>query len=294
MMTKSLEPWVLNDIDQALMDLAWKEDLSSPPLDATTHFLLKDNSYFTKACLVSKEKKPILFCGMPLLEALLKKFAPDCKIQSAYEEGDPVEPAATLCTLEGPAAQLLMLERTLLNFLQRLCAIATLTKEYVKAVAGTSARILDTRKTTPGWRHLEKYAVHCGGGVNHRMGLYDAIMIKDTHCDALGGLSKALQQLPQDILKQYPVIVEIRTEKDLHIALEEGTHRISRLLLDNMSLDALKTCVNICNHQYPTEASGNVDLHTVNAIAQTGVDFISVGKITHSAGVVDLSMKCEV
>jgi nicotinate-nucleotide pyrophosphorylase (carboxylating) len=186
-----------------------------------------------------------------------------------------------------------MAERTVLNFLQRLCAISTLTKEFVDRIADTPMRILDTRKTTPGMRHLEKYAVTCGGGVNHRLGLYDAIMIKNNHIDILGGMKKTIQKLPLQKPGDRPVIVEVRTLEELNLVLESAKEKINRILFDNVNLEDLRKGVKMCQGLFKTEASGGIHLENIRAIAQTGVDFASVGGITHSAGCIDLSMHME-
>jgi nicotinate-nucleotide pyrophosphorylase (carboxylating) len=278
-------------VDTELLNLAFLEDLGSPALDITTSLLLTDSAPIMKARILSKHPDPIISCGLPVVEALLQRFAPACHIESAQPDGTLILPQTTLYTLAGPAAGLLMLERIILNFLQHLCAISTLTFHYVAKIRHTQAQILDTRKTTPGFRHLEKYAVQCGGGANHRMGLYDAVMVKDTHSDFLGGMTAALAKLPDDILQRCPVIVEIQTPEELSIILEHAAHKVSRVLLDNMSPELMTLCAERCKDRLPTEASGNIDLENISDVAKTGVDFISVGKITHSAGSVDLSMK---
>lgn len=291
-MNTTLFSWELNAIDLQLIDLAFIEDLGVPYSDITTALLfptLKENS---RATIISKQPQPIMICGLPIIKAVLQKLG-DCKVQSDFSDGQILQPGATLLTLMGPAHILLMAERIILNFLQRLCAIATLTAHYVKKINHTAAKILDTRKTLPGFRHLEKYAVQCGGGVNHRMGLYDAIMIKDTHIDLLGGMAMALGGLPDDILQKFPVIVEVRTVAELTIVLQNGLHKVTRVLLDNMSSTLMSECVALCKGRVTTEASGNMNLETIATVAECGVDFISVGKLTHSAGNVDLSMKCE-
>jgi nicotinate-nucleotide pyrophosphorylase (carboxylating) len=251
---------------------------------------IKNNS---KAKIISKHPYPIVICGLPIVKAVLKKIDENCEIQSDFADGNLLQPGETLLIATGPASALLMAERVVLNFLQRLCAIATLTAQFVKAISHTSTKILDTRKTTPGFRHLEKYAVHCGGGVNHRMGLYDAIMVKDTHIDLLGGMAVALKVLPETITQHFPVIVEVRTIDELMIVLEQGQHKVTRVLLDNMTPALMAECVSMCKGKITTEASGNMTLENVTAAAESGVDYISVGKITHSAGSVDLSMKGE-
>lgn len=284
--------WKLNQTDLALIDLALAEDLNVPFNDITTTTLFSEAKNTTRARIISKNAEPIVICGIPVVEAILAKLDTPYHIHSDFCDGQILAADATLITITGPAHNLLMVERTLLNFLQRLCAISTLTARYVNVIKHTTTKILDTRKTTPGFRHLEKYAVHCGGGVNHRMGLYDAIMIKDTHIDSLGGMVNALHALPDDITQKYPVIVEVRTIDELNVVLEQGRHKITRVLLDNMPLKIMSECIHLCKNKIATEASGNMDINTVLPVAECGVDFISVGKITHSATTVDLSMKC--
>ncbi|MCD6047654.1 MAG: nadC [Gammaproteobacteria bacterium] len=288
----TLSSWQLNSIDSSLIELALKEDLGHPFRDMTTATLFPElERARATAKIISKHPEPIVFCGLPLIKAILNQLTPDYQLQVLIHDGDTVAPGETLFNIEGSANALLMAERTILNFIQRLSAVASLTKKFVDAVHGTTMKILDTRKTTPGFRHLEKYAVQCGGGVNHRMGLYDALMVKDTHIDALGGMSQALQRLPENITEKYPVIIEVRTQDELNIVLEKAPHKVSRVLLDNMSLEEMAKCVKLCQNIMPTEASGNMSLNTIRAVAETGVDFASVGKLTHSAGSVDLSMK---
>ncbi len=291
-MNTKTSSWELNDIDLRLIDLAFVEDLGYPYQDITTEQLFLNTKNSSKAKIISKHSDEIIICGLPILKSIIEKIDKDITLQSNYRDGMTLAQGQTLLTLQGSPHHLLMIERILLNFLQRLCAIATLTGKFVKKIAFSKAKILDTRKTIPGFRHLEKYAVFCGGGVNHRFGLYDAIMIKDTHSDFLGGMTNALNQLPDNILEKYPVIVEVRNIDELDIALKHK-YKITRVLLDNMKPDRIKTCLTHLRGQLPTESSGNVDLENIQAIAETGVNFISVGKITHSAGNVDLSMKCE-
>lgn len=285
--------WQLNAIDQKLIMLALIEDLGQSFQDITTNLLFTKKDNRVNAKIISKHPTPIIMCGHPVVRAILQNFDAECEISNEHPDGEIVSPGTTLFTLDGNAKTLLMAERTILNFLQRLCAVATLTSRYVSAVQETHMKILDTRKTTPGFRHLEKYAVACGGGVNHRMGLYDAIMVKDTHIDALGGMQNALEKIPDQTKDSFPVIVEVRTLAELDIVLKQGRNKVSRVLLDNMAPHLMIQCVNLCRGVFATEASGNIDLDTVRIVAETGVDFASVGKITHSAGSVDLSMKCD-
>jgi nicotinate-nucleotide pyrophosphorylase (carboxylating) len=286
--------WELNNLDLQLIDLAFAEDLGVPYCDRTTELLFPEIKNNFNAKIISKNSEPVIVCGLPVVKAILEKLDNRYTLQSDYRDGQTLQPGATLLTLHGPAQSLLMIERIVLNFLQRLSAIATLTAKFVNAINHTPTKILDTRKTLPGFRHLEKYAVYCGGGVNHRMGLYDAVMIKDTHIDLLGGINIALHTLPEKTVQQLPVIIEVRTVAELAIVLDKGLSKVTRLLLDNMSPILIAECVALCKGLISTEASGNINLDNIRAVAECGVDFISVGKLTHSAGNVDLSMKCEI
>lgn len=289
--------WRLDDIDKTLLELALREDLGTPFHDITTQTLFADNNKTCQARIISKHPEPIVLCGLPVIKAVVEKLTSDYKIHAHYQDGQSIEPGQTLLTITAPAQYLLMAERTILNFLQRLCAVATLTHKFVQRVKHTQLKILDTRKTTPGFRHLEKYAVACGGGVNHRMGLYDAIMVKDTHVDALGGMEQAMTTLDSRVRgndgPHCPIIIEVRTIKELETVIKHGKNTVTRVLLDNMSPELMLKCVALCKGIFPTEASGNINLDNIKIIAETGVDFASIGKLTHSAGSVDLSMKCD-
>jgi nicotinate-nucleotide pyrophosphorylase (carboxylating) len=209
-------------------------------------------------------------------------------------DGGAAEPGHALLCLGGPAGSILTGERTALNFLGRLSGIATLTRRFVEAVEGTGARIVDTRKTTPGWRALEKEAVRAGGGTNHRMGLHDMVLIKDNHIAAAGGISRAVEGVRRSNDRGLAVEVEVRDLDELETALELG---VDRILLDNMRGDTLARAVERARRLGPDrpelEASGNVTLATVRAIAETGVDLISVGALTHSAPAADISLRFE-
>lgn len=286
--------WELNQLDKQLIQQAFQEDLGLPYDDVTTRLLFSDKAKIsTKAKIISKHHAPLVLSGLRVAKEVLHTLDQNTQIESDFSDGEIVLPGQTLMTLSGPATALLMAERTLLNFLQHLCAVATLTAQFAERIKHTSTKILDTRKTLPGFRHLDKYAVQCGGGVNHRMGLYDALMIKDTHIDALGGIENAMQSLPNDAAKRYPVIVEVRNIHELSIVLDMGLNKITRVLLDNMTPEMIKQCVKLCQSRTQTEASGNIDLDNVASVAKCGVDFISVGKLTHSAGNANLSMICE-
>lgn len=279
----------LNFIDETLLNLSLEEDFGFPWKDLTTSILFPNNNTY-RAQIISKETHDIIICGIPLIKTLLQKFDNTCELKSDFQDGQVLKANSGLLTLNGKAKTILMLERTILNFLRHLCAIATLTNRFVIKVKDTPLKILDTRKTTPGMRHLEKYAVHCGGGVNHRMGLYDAIMIKDTHIDLLGGIKNTLEQLPEKPLVS--VIVEVRSIKELQKVLKYGADKVTRVLLDNMSLSEMRSAVNLCQNVIETEASGNISLENIVPIAETGVQYASIGRLTYGAGHVDLSMQC--
>jgi nicotinate-nucleotide pyrophosphorylase (carboxylating) len=203
-------------------------------------------------------------------------------------DGTPVTPGTELAKVHGPARALLIGERIALNFLQRMSGIATATSRYVAAVAGTRARILDTRKTVPGLRLLDKWAVVLGGGYNHRIGLYDMAMIKDNHIAAAGGITPAVERVRARWGYQVPLEVEVG---DLEQLAEALTLDVDQIMLDNMTPDAMRAAVEMTAGRVPLEASGNVSLETVAAIAATGVDYISVGKLTHSVEALDISFK---
>jgi nicotinate-nucleotide pyrophosphorylase (carboxylating) len=192
-------------------------------------------------------------------------------------------------TAAGPVRSLLSAERTALNFIQRLSGLATRTAAFVAAVKGTNAVILDTRKTTPGWRVLEKYAVRQGGGRNHRMGLYDAVMIKDNHVDACGGIGKAIERCLENMKKNgKPLFIEVET-RNLDEVREAAGYPIQRIMLDNMDAGTMREAVRMIGGRIETEASGNVTLANVRSVADTGVNYISIGGLTHSVPVLDIS-----
>ena len=280
----------LNSIDHSLINLALEEDLGNPWFDATSRLLLGNDATIRHASIISKSPEPITVCGIALGRAIFNKLSPQCQINSKFNDGDSLTCSQTLLEIAGNASAILAGERVVLNFLRHLCAIATLTARYVDKIKHTQLKILDTRKTTPGMRHLEKYAVQCGGGVNHRMGLYDAIMIKDTHIDLLGGMQEALEYLPNSDSNSLPVIVEVRSREELAIVLNLGRNKVNRVLLDNMTPAMLKNCVGDCTGIFETEASGNISLDTIVPIAESGVHYASIGQLTYGAGHVDLSM----
>ncbi len=286
-----MNEWELNQIDRKLIELALQEDLGLIFTDATTELLFPKQAQQQTLTLVNKEERPIVLCGIALLSEILTRFQTPFLLSTSFNDGDLTPAKSEPLTIQGQASSLLMAERTMLNFLRHLSAIATLTRQLVDIVKHTQLKILDTRKTTPGWRHLEKYAVACGGGVNHRMGLYDAIMVKDTHVDLLGGMEAALAKLPSGANKQLATIIEVRNEAELQVILDQGLDKVDRVLLDNMSPERMAACVKRCKGQLATEASGNLNLNSIKAVAESGVDYASIGMLTHSAGNVDLSFR---
>lgn len=269
--------------------LALAEDVGSG--DATT---LATVPVTARARAVMRTRQPLVLAGLALAQAAFRAADASLQIDLLGADGRKVPAGFDLLRVSGPARGILSAERVALNFVQRLSGIATLTEQYVTAVADTNAKILDTRKTTPGLRLLEKYAVRCGGGNNHRLGLFDMILIKDNHLVALHGaqpnpiaaaVHRARQQFPD--LK---VEVEADTLEQVEHAIDAGADFV---LLDNMTLDQLRQAVERVARRLKTEASGGVNLTTIRSIAATGVDFISVGALTHSAPAVDIGLDFE-
>jgi nicotinate-nucleotide pyrophosphorylase (carboxylating) len=274
---------------RSLVTAALAEDIGAG--DITTEMAVPSDQR-AEACILAKES--CVVAGLPLVKEVFTQIDRAITVKSLVEDGDVLEKGTRVCVLNGPARGILTGERTALNFLQRLSGIATLTRQFVDEIAGTKAKILDTRKTTPTLRILEKYAVAAGGGTNHRMGLYDAVMITDNHRAILDRLGpKALGDAVSAARKSHPnapIIVEADTLEQVEEALAAGANHI---LLDNMTLDELREAVALVTSRAKTEASGGVTLKTVRAIAQTGIDYISVGALTHSAKAVDFSMEME-
>ena len=240
-----------------------------------------------EASLVARE--PLVVAGLRVALAFFAATDPTVGLTVQVEDGDRVEAGATLATLHMNARALLAAERSALNVLCHLSGVATLTRAYADAVEGTGARVLDTRKTLPGLRWLEKYAVQHGGGVNHRMGLWDAAMIKDNHVAVAGGVGEAVRRVVDAGVS--PIIVEVDRLDQIEPAITAGA---TRLLLDNMDADVLREAVALVAGRVPTEASGGVQLETIRALAESGVDYLSVGRLTQSAPAVDISLDAAV
>jgi nicotinate-nucleotide pyrophosphorylase (carboxylating) len=239
----------------------------------------------TRARARITQKQPGVLFGLEPAQLAFALLDPDARFTPLAEEGSWRDGGPVL-DIEGSAAALLGAERTALNFMQRLSGVATLTARYVEAVRGTRARVLDTRKTTPGLRLLEKAAVVAGGGTNHRAGLYDAILIKENHAAMAGGVGEAIR-LARAAAPDVLVEVECRSEAEVQEALAAGAPRV---LLDNMSPDRMRAIVASVGERAELEASGGIDLETIRDVAETGVHFISVGALTHSAAALDLSL----
>jgi nicotinate-nucleotide pyrophosphorylase (carboxylating) len=239
-------------------------------------------------------KEYLVICGLEVAEAVFLHLDAEIpEIETTYSEGDEVEEGTVFATLKGYADVLLTGERVALNILQRMCGVATLTRAYVKAVEGTNAQIVDTRKTTPGLRLMEKYAVTVGGGKNHRMGLDDGVLIKDNHITLAGGITEAVVAAKQKVGHLHKIEVEITNWAQLREAIEAGADMI---MLDNQTPDEAAKLVGMSRDMNPAvmiEASGGMDLDRVRSFAEAGVDLISVGRLTHSARAVDISFKIQ-
>jgi nicotinate-nucleotide pyrophosphorylase (carboxylating) len=270
-------------VEQAVA-AALEEDLGSMG-DITTDAIIPANAQGEASIIV---RKPGVIAGLDLAEATFKSLDPDVRFTRIVEDASKVEAGGTIANLAGKTRALLTGERTALNFLGHLSGIATLTATYVAAVEGTRAKIVETRKTTPNLRAPEKYAVRCGGGMNHRFGLYDAVLVKDNHIAAAGGLADALNTLRTAVGHLVKIEVEVDTLDQLEEALR---FPIDAVLLDNMDVGTLKKAVALVKGRVVTEASGGVTLENVGEIAKTGVDLISVGALTHSARSLDSSLE---
>ena len=265
-----------------LIELALAEDVG--PGDVTTQATIPEGA--TGEAVILAKAHGVL-AGLPVAAEVFRRVDRGIRFEELAQDGEPVAPGDAVARLSGPLRGILTGERVALNFLSHLSGIATLTAEFVTAVAPYRAVILDTRKTTPGWRSLEKYAVRCGGGRNHRLGLYDMVLIKDNHIAACGSISEAVRRVRAAGVKA-PIEVEA---KDLDELAEALSLEVDRILLDNMDLEELREAVRLAGGETPLEASGGVTLETVAEVAACGVDFISVGAITHSAPALDLSLE---
>jgi nicotinate-nucleotide pyrophosphorylase (carboxylating) len=272
---------VATDTVERIVLAALAEDIGAG--DVTTDATIPADAVGMADLLV---KEAGVVCGVRVAETTFRALDPDIRFEAIASDGDVVEPPAIVARISGSERAILTGERVALNFLGRLSGIATLTRRYVDAIEGTGASVLDTRKTTPGLRELEKYAVACGGGRNHRFGLDDAVLVKDNHLRAAGSVSAAVELVRA--ATALPIEVECDMLDQLAEALDVG---VDAILLDNMSLDQLREAVDLTGGRARLEASGGVTLDTIRPIAETGVDEISVGALTHSARSLDVSLE---
>ena len=270
-----------------LIALAFREDIGDG--DHTSLSTIPENARGAARLLVKDDG---VLAGVELAQAVAAHFDPALSFRIYLEDGAQVKKGDIAFNLMGPTRSILMVERVLLNFMQRMSGIATTTRRYVDAVEGTGCRVLDTRKTTPGLRGVEKWAVRLGGGQNHRHGLYDMIMIKDNHHDFAGGIPQAIASAREYLARtgrQLPIEVETRNLEEVELAVETGG--IQRIMLDNFTPERMREAVQLIGGRFETEASGGITLTTVRSFAETGVDFVSVGALTHSVPSLDLSLK---
>jgi len=274
----------IDDKIRHLIELSLSEDIGKG--DLTSEAVI-DEGVLAKGIIVAKEEG--VLAGLDIAKTVFLQSDPDFVFESPFKDGNKVMRGEEVATLKGRAKSILSGERTALNFLQHLSGIATLTSKYVERVKDTGIRILDTRKTTPGLRWLEKYAVKMGGGENHRMGLFDMILIKENHIKAVGSISKAVQKAKA----KYPMKkIEVET-RNLGEVKEAVNSEVDWIMLDNMSTDEIKKAVKVIRSsrkETKIEASGRIDLNNVRELALTGVDFISMGALTHSAPALDFSL----
>jgi nicotinate-nucleotide pyrophosphorylase (carboxylating) len=276
---KGLDPFVLrNSLKAYLMEDLGHGDITS------CHLPQREKT----VTAVIRAKEEGILAGVPVAQEVFCLLDPQTKTESLAQEGSSIGKGTEVARITGQAFALLRAERTALNILQRLSGIATRTREMVDLIASTGARLVDTRKTTPGFRVLEKYAVTTGGALNHRMGLYDCAMIKDNHVKVAGSIREAVLAVRKAIPFTARIEVEVKDLKELADALEAGAHLV---LLDNMDLPMLRQAVDQAKEKALTEASGNITPHNIRAVAQTGVNYISSGSIIHHAVWLDMNMK---
>jgi nicotinate-nucleotide pyrophosphorylase (carboxylating) len=269
--------------NEKLIGLALEEDIG--PGDVTTNALIEPDRAATGIIFA---KEPFILAGLHVAEEVFTNLDPGMSFDTTFQDGDRVENRDEILTVRGNCRAVLTGERTALNFLQRLSGISTLTRQYVDQVAGSKVRLTDTRKTTPGWRRLEKYAVKIGGADNHRFGLYDGVLIKDNHIMACGGIREAVDRIRNDQAHPLQIEVEVSDMNQVRQALESG---VDIIMLDNMKPNDIRKAVTLIDGRALVEVSGGVTLETLVEAANTGVDIISIGALTHSARSVDISMR---
>lgn len=277
----------VNQLEDALIDLAFAEDIGDG--DHTTLCCIPENA-MGKSHLLIKEDG--ILAGVDMARKVFNRFDSTMEMEVFMEDGTKVKKGDIAFVVKGKVRSLLQTERLMLNIMQRMSGIATMTNKYVKLIEGTGAHVLDTRKTTPGMRILEKQAVKIGGGMNHRIGLFDMILLKDNHVDFAGGINNAIDRCHQYLKEKglnLKIEIEVRNFDELQQVLDKGG--VNRIMLDNFTVPDTKKAVDIINHRYEVESSGGITFETIRSYAEQGVDFISVGALTHSVKGLDMSFK---
>ena len=277
----------VNELEDRLIDLAFAEDIGDG--DHTTLCCIPEAA-MGKSHLLIKEQG--VLAGVELAKKVFNRFDPTMEVEVLINDGAAVKPGDIAMVVTGRIQSLLQTERLMLNIMQRMSGIATMTSKYVARIAGTGAHVLDTRKTTPGLRMIEKQAVKIGGGMNHRIGLFDIILLKDNHVDFSGGIANAINRCHEYLKAKnldLKIEIEVRNFDELQQVLDCGG--VNRIMLDNFTVADTKKAVDIINHRYEVESSGNITIDTIRDYAEQGVDFISVGALTHSVKGLDMSFK---
>jgi nicotinate-nucleotide pyrophosphorylase (carboxylating) len=277
----------VNELEDRLIDLAFAEDIGDG--DHTTLCCIPEDA-MGKSHLLIKEDG--ILAGVEVAKRVFSRFDPDLKVEVLIEDGTPVKVGDIAMIVSGKVRSLLQTERLMLNIMQRMSGIATVTNKYVERLKGTHTRVLDTRKTTPGLRMLEKQAVKIGGGVNHRIGLFDMILLKDNHVDFSGGIKNAIDRCHAYLKEKgldLKIEIEVRNFDELQQVLDHGG--VNRIMLDNFSVENTRKAVELIGGKYETESSGGITIDTLRDYAEAGVDFISVGALTHSVKGLDMSFK---
>ncbi len=269
------------DISELIKTALYEDIKDSVDITSSAIFTNEEDHFY----LLAKDEG--ILCGIDIFEKVFKTIDSLCSFKTDMSDGDKIEKNMIIANISGKVATIFKAERTALNLLSHLSGIASKTNEFVKRTNGR-ATILDTRKTLPGLRELQKYAVRCGGGENHRMGLYDMVMIKDNHIDAAGGIEKAVKKVRDKWGNKFKIEVESRDLEEVRRALNSG---IDRILLDNMNIENIKKAVELINGKTETEASGNMTIDRISEVSRTGVDYISVGELTHTVKAFDFSLK---
>lgn len=277
----------VNELEDRLIDLAFAEDIGDG--DHTTLCCIPSDAMGRSHLLIKEDG---VLAGVEMAKKVFARFDPELQVEVLIEDGSEVHVGDIAMVVSGKIQSLLQTERLMLNIMQRMSGIATMTRKYVKRLEGTHTHVLDTRKTTPGLRMLEKQAVKIGGGVNHRIGLFDMILLKDNHVDFAGGISNAINRC-HEYLKQkglnLKIEIEVRNFDELQQVLDCGG--VNRIMLDNFSVENTKKAVDIIGGKYETESSGGITIDTIRDYAECGVDYVSVGALTHSVKGLDMSFK---